>query len=179
MADVGFKKITLENWSQPDPIYNDFIKLSANGEPLQMSTEDWIAPLLIPSLSNNVPIDVRALFAVARGAMVYAYYFYPLWTLGIEQHYRVVEAAVSHKCNELGAPRAKRRFVDKIDWLETAKSISFADKKALNEIRELRNMSSHPDRQSILSPSVAISLLETISTVINSIFDCKNAHDSD
>lgn len=171
MANLGFKEITLENWSQPDSIHDFFVKLSPTGEALPMAAEDWIRPLLIVSLSKKVPHDVQTLFEVARGAMVYGYYFYPLWTLGIEQLCRVTEAAVSHKCRSLGAPKSKRRFVDKIRWLENEKVISSTDEELLHDIRELRNSASHSTSQSIFTPGMVIPLMESIVRAINYLFN--------
>ncbi|HLA95120.1 MAG TPA: hypothetical protein VK612_05315 [Pyrinomonadaceae bacterium] len=173
MANLGFKEINLENWSQPDSIHTFFVKLSPTGEGLPMTAEDWIQPLLNPRLLKTVPNDVRDLFEVARGAMIYGYYFYPLWTLGTEQMFRVVDAAVSHKCGALGAPKSKKGFADKVEWLEIMKAIASDDKETFSEIRKLRNSSSHPANQSIVSPSTAISLLRLVTKVINSIFDAK------
>lgn len=173
MSEFGFKEITLENWSQPDPIHSYFVKLSPSGEAFPMSGEDWVRPLLKPKLSETVPHDIKALLEVARGAMVYGYFFYPLWTLGAEQLFRVTEAAVSHKCKSLEAPKSKKRFEDRIDWLENEKAVSSTDKEKLHYIRKLRNVTSHPESQSILTPGLVIPLLKDIALIINSIFATK------
>lgn len=170
MAKIGFKKLTLENWFQADPIYDCFVKLSPRGEGLQMVAEDWIGPLLKPKLSKTVPQDVRDLFEVARAGMAYGYFFYPLWTLGVEQLFRVTEAAVSHKCKFLKAPKSKRRSADKIDWLENQKAISSTDKDKLHYVRKLRNVTSHPERQQILPPGLVRPLLKDIALIVNSVF---------
>ena len=78
-------------------------------------------------MAEAVPAEIHDLFAVARGAMLYGYFFYPLYTLAAEQLYRVVEAAVSYKYELAGGPKKMSRpktgkttkptFEDKIDWL--------------------------------------------------------------
>lgn len=170
MVKFGFKEIDFANWLQPDPIYGNFVRLSETGEAVRMVGEDWINPLLKPKLLEAVPHDIQAMFEVARGAMIYGYFFYPLWTLGTEQLYRVTEAAVSHKCTALGSPKSKKNFKDKIDWLENEKVISPIDTETLHNIRELRNLASHPSSQSIITPGMGIQLLEWITLVVNSIF---------
>jgi len=113
-------------------------------------------------------MEVRKLFAVARGSIVYGYFFYPLLTLATEQLYRVVEAAVDYKCREMGRYQPKEKFVKKIEWLMTQSVI--ADKDSWEAIRYLRNEASHPKDQTIYSPGMVISVLESISECINSLF---------
>jgi hypothetical protein len=43
--------------------------------------------------------------------------FYPLLTIGTEQIFRALEAAVTNKCVAMNAPRKKKTFIDKIEWL--------------------------------------------------------------
>lgn len=66
------------------------------------------------NLTEKAPLEVRRMFEVARGAVVYGYFFYPLYVLGAEQLFRVAEAAVTLKCEQMGAKTAKMRFIDKI-----------------------------------------------------------------
>jgi hypothetical protein len=108
MSKFGFKKITPSNWLDPDKVLRGFVKMSSTGaQPL--TADDYLRHILSPELIESVPKDVRALFEVARGAMIYGYFFYPLFTLAAEQLFRVSEAAVSHKCKALGAPKSKRK----------------------------------------------------------------------
>lgn len=169
VAEFGFKKISLENWLQPDPIYNNFVKVSPNDKVEPMKGDEYVAPLLKPKLLEAVPHDVQALFEVARGAMIYGYFFYPLWTLGSEQLFRVVETAVSQKCKDHGHLQLKISFKNKINWLEHEKVISPIDKETLHNIREMRNLASHPTDQSIITPGIAISLLESIAMAIKAL----------
>src|SRR5262249_39654732 len=95
------KKIKIYNWIGPKDIARLFVDM--NG--ISMSGHDWANHILKPALSGNVPIDVKELFEVARGAMLYGYFFYPLYALADEQLSRVAEAAITHKCLELSAPK--------------------------------------------------------------------------
>src|SRR2546423_7399041 len=103
---LGIKALTIENWLQPDPTSTIFVQLShSDGSVSPMSGEDWAAQFLTPSLAATVPEELRKLFEVARGAMAYGYFFYPLYALAGEQLYRVAEAAVSEKYTRLGATK--------------------------------------------------------------------------
>lgn len=68
----GFKRITAENWQEPD-VPRLFGLTTPNA---------WIEAHLQPQLSPNVPQEIASLFEVARGAMIYGWFFYPLITLG-------------------------------------------------------------------------------------------------
>src|SRR5919202_1342535 len=96
---IGIKILTTENWLQPDPTSTIFAQVSSSdGSVSPMSGNDWVALFLKPSLVEAVPEDVRKLFEVARGALAYGYFFYPLYTLAGEQLFRVAECSVSAKC---------------------------------------------------------------------------------
>ena len=117
-----------------------------------------------------MPSDVQALFEVACGAMVYGYFFYPLYTLAAEQLFRVVESALAHKCKALGAPRSRRTFEKRIEWLVEEGVISRPESTRWHAARQMRNAASHPECQMVLTPGNAIGILERVADDINSLF---------
>lgn len=167
---AGMKKISLENWNERDTIHDSFVGVLPSGKAVPLKPDDWTRLLLASELSERVPENVNVLFEVARGSMVYGYYFYPLYALGTEQLFRVVETAVSEKCRELGAPNSKSRFADKIRWLATKKAIQFAEGETLEMVRNLRNLASHPESQAILPPAVSVDMVDRITNLINALF---------
>lgn len=167
----GFKEITSSNWLEPDDVLKGFVRMSPDGELRPITGDDYLRDILRPELLESVPTDVQALFEVARGAMVYGYFFYPLYTLAAEQLFRVAEAAVAHKCKALGTPNSKRTFKTRIDWLVDEGIIPRSELTRWDAIRQLRNAASHPDRQSILTPGNAIGMLEGLAGQINSLFN--------
>lgn len=158
-----FKKITVDNWREPDEISSLFINIPLN---------EWINIILEPNLIETVPTEIKKLFEVARSALVYGYFFYPLYTLGFEQLFRVAEAAVTLKCKTMEAPRAicKGRFQKKVKYLVEMQVIPNQKEEIWNAIRGLRNIASHPQDQSILAPGEAIGKLARIANEINSLF---------
>ena len=66
-----------------------------------MTGEDWARAFLNVELKEHVPEPVSDLFAIARGALLYGWFFYPLFRLGEEQLYRVVEAAAKERYRQL------------------------------------------------------------------------------
>lgn len=167
----GFKQITLANWLNPDEILKGFARMSPSGEIRQITSDEYLRDILKPTLAESVPADVRALFEVARGAMVYGYFFYPLYTLAAEQLFRVCESAVAHRCLGLEAPNSKRTFKQRIDSLVEEGIIPRSDNIRWDAIRHLRNSASHPERQTIITPGNAIGDLENIASKINSLFN--------
>ncbi len=147
-----------------------FARISPDGRSQGLTGNDYLNLILKAKLFESVPTEVKALFEVARGAMVYGYFFYPLYTLAAEQLFRVVESAIVHRCKVLGAPRSRNTFKKKIEWLIDQGNIPKSELNRWEAIRELRNAASHPDRQSILTPGNAIWFLEGIAEQINSIY---------
>ena len=170
MTKLGFKEITSSNWLEPDRVLKGFVTISPSGRSQPITGDEYLNHILAPKLLESVPAEVQALFEVARGAMAYGYFFYPLYTLGAEQLFRVTEAAVGHKCEALGVPKSKGTFKKRIGWLVDQGTIPELELNRWQASRELRNVASHPDCQSILTPGNAISILEGIAEQINSIF---------
>lgn len=170
MTKHGFKEIDSDNWLEPDPIMKGFVRFDPVSGSIHMEGPDWVNALLEPGLSETVPDDVQALFEVARGAMVYGFFFYPLYTLSSEQLYRVAETAVKQKCIQLRETEGIRSFARRIKWLHAVGVIPDSDLIRWEAIRNLRNVASHPDKQSIITPGNAIGTLERLSELINSLF---------
>lgn len=165
----GFKALTPENWQSEDEVPQYFIR----------DPNVWIALYLGPKLGAQVPKDIAALFEVARGAMVYGWYFYPLLTLGTEQCYRIAEAAVRFRCKQLGEPvvsvakngyERQRTFHDLCQALVQRGVIPESDVEFWKAARDLRNWVSHPQDQPILMPGQAAGTLRRTADKINELF---------
>jgi hypothetical protein len=106
-------------------------------------------------------------------------FFYPLLALGAEQCFRVLEAAVRLQCKQAGIPTTIQTkkgktiptpFAENIESLIKAGVIPEADKMLWKAIRILRNIGSHPESQTILSPGMSISHLFTTAELLNALF---------
>lgn len=167
----GFKRISAENWQLPD-----VTKFYPN-----LTPETWSKRYLLPQLDPKVPTEIAALFEVARGSMIYGWYFYPLLTLAAEQLYRVMEAAARQRCEIAGIPtrkpakrgQAKMRdtnFDENIKALVKVDIISQPDLIRWDATRRLRNWASHPTKQLIQDPGEARSALKVTAELINRLF---------
>jgi hypothetical protein len=138
-VEIGFKRLTPENWLEPASVMRVF----------RYSAEEWVHDITAVRLSEDVPLEVRKLFAAARGAVCYGYFFYPLYALASEQLARVAEAAVSRKYEATGGPKRVRRtprskprkatFEEKLKYLEDQGIIAGPDVIWWGAIREARN----------------------------------------
>lgn len=171
MNEFGFKKLSVDNWKKPDPIMSHSVKTDRFGPPYQSREIDWVQAILKTEIGGFVPDEIRSLFEVARGSMVYGYFFYPLFTLSAEQLFRVAEAAIAYKCKELNTPKSKRTLQNRINWLLECGAIDKAQERKWEFARKLRNYASHPSRQMILTPGNALDILSSTAEHINTLFN--------
>ena len=166
-----FKKLTTENWRRSDPAISHFVGVR-DGVTTDLDGDDWADAILEIELTPNVPVEVRDLFEVARGALCYGWFFYPLFTLGEEQLYRVSEAALRHKCDQLEMPKkGDRKFSCMIAQLRERGTLPEKRYQQWDASRELRNMSSHPESQSIIDPTMAVRSTLITAELINELFE--------
>lgn len=129
----------------------------------------WAAKILEPKLAEAVPEEVHRLFEVARGSMVYGWFYYPLYTLGSQHLYFVHEAATTHKCKLANAPPMKN-FSRQIEWLAKHGYIREERIGQWDAVRALRNGFAHAERQAIYTPGMAISDVWIATELINELF---------
>jgi hypothetical protein len=157
-ATWHFRRIASDNWLNADvPSYFPGTRPSA-----------WINTMLAPQLAPHLPLEIVRLFEVARGALVYSWFFYPLATLAAEQSHRVVEAAVKLRCCQLG--KAARNFSDGIKVLTEAGIISAEEWTQWDATRAMRNAGSHPETQTIWDPGQSVQIFQMTADMLNKIF---------
>jgi hypothetical protein len=167
---MAFKPLTLASWKEPDPVNAVFGRFDRVTGPRQMTGEDWAREFLAVELKEHVPEHIRELFAVARGAMLYGWFFYPMFLMGEQQMYRVVEAAATTRYQQLKGPKGKPSFKQTIEWLIERQVIPAEDEERWDAVRQLRNAASHPDRQSVMPPGAVLSGLKASADDINDLF---------
>jgi len=174
MTDLRFKQLTVENYQEADPTLTPFVRMSGkDGSIRTLSEADWAEKVLAVELSEQVPLEVRRLFAVARGAFLYGFFFYPMYTLGTEQLFRVAESAVNGKCRDVGVSAERLRklnFKEKVERLIKKGVIQPNVQRRWEALWELRGMTSHPEDQTGLLAYTAIDELRRIAADINGLF---------
>ncbi len=149
----------------------DYLKhIHPDGGTSSISGNDWAELFLSVELSPAVAPDIRDLFKVAQGVLCYGCFFYPLYTLGSEQVCRVLEAALAHRYAQHSGPKRKKSFKNKIEWLLDNGHLSARHRDRWKSARQLRNMSSHANRQSLIGPDMAIGTIRTAAELIDDLF---------
>lgn len=175
-VELGFKGLAADNWLTPDSTLELFVRLSVVG-PIQITAEQWAERFIAVELAAAVPIEVRRLFAVARGVLVYGGLFYPLYGLGEERLFVVADAAILHRYRRAGGTRrpngAWPRYVDRLRWLNRAGALDGAELERWQSLRELRNLAAHSEEQTLMTPSDALRMLEVVARDINALFSEK------
>ncbi len=165
------KEISQSNWLEPEPIMQAFVTFDDSGEPKLLNGKDWLSRILTHALGDKVPEKIQTMFEVARGAMAYSYFYYPLWVLGAEQLFRVADAALEVKANEVRVPKTCRLFKHRVEWFRTAGLFEQWEADLWDSLRWLRNRSSHPTNQNIYTPAMALGVLEEVAQLVNRLFE--------
>lgn len=168
-----FKEVTPGNWAERDPINKNFVMPDKGGW-RRMTGDDWAGLYLGVELAGPVPEPVQHLFLVARNTLPYGHFFYPLYTLGSEQLYRVADAAALHRYRDLGGSKTKRgddpTFKTRIGWLQQHGMITDEQATQWDGFRELRNHASHADMQSIFTPGNAYTMLRAVAECVSALY---------
>jgi Domain of unknown function (DUF4145) len=169
------KQISVINWQQIDEASKTWCAITS----VAKNDKEWIKFFSRVRLDSQVPPEIARLFEVVRGAMIYGWFFYPLLTLGIDQCWRILEAGLRLRCQQLGVPTKKTikngkekntNFYENIAALSKRGIILEEDKKRWDGVRNLRNSGSHPERQLIDDPGQAQNILSLTASFLNDLF---------
>ena len=164
------KKLDVDNWDKHDDTSSALVAVNqATGLERCLTGAGWAEKILEPTLSEDVPVEIGNLFEVARGAMVYGWFYYPMFTLGSQHLYFVHDAATVQKCEDLGSPQLSN-FNRRIDWLSKHRHISSNKLGQWRAVRELRNGFAHAKQQSLFSPDMAVSIVWVATDLLNELF---------
>jgi hypothetical protein len=167
---LGYRQLTPDNWTEADPVNRNFVRFSPLVGPISMSGNDWARAFLEVELSGHVPAEIVDLYGVARGSMLYGWFFYPLFRLGEEQLYRVIEAAARLRCQQLDTQGERPSFFRAIDLLIDAEVIAEEERERWTAARRLRNAAAHPERAAVIPPGAALGMLTRCARDIDGIF---------
>ncbi|MCV2882374.1 hypothetical protein [Actibacterium sp. XHP0104] len=168
-------KLTLENHLERDTRLDCW---SVHGiGPYSHSTDDWVKMVLDVSLEVDLPPFLVEMFDRAQASMVYGCYYYPLFTLGIEELFRFGESAFreavkeAEPCSSLN----RKRYADLQKWASEAGLIDTATASRWNASRRLRNSVSHKDGAFLLGPNDALEQLDITKELVESLFiNCRD-----
>lgn len=162
------KKLNRENWLDPDPKNRIFYQFPPEVD-IRPSADEWTEAFLAPHLDDAVPQDIKDMFEAAQAVICYGYFHYPLFKLGSDQLYRVLDAALGHKCRSVGAPKLEC-FQNRYEWLLKRGYIEYAMEQRWQSAVKLRNETSHANSPSLFPPGVALTGIRIACELINSVF---------
>lgn len=165
--EMGFKLVDADNVLAPDAVSVDFHILTPLGA-RPMGSDDWIAAINEVQLCEGVPLVVRRAFMMARNAMCYAHWYYPVLTLMVQQLLRVADFANGIACQGYGIntkwPLAKRTAA-----LCEAGAIPKEQAGLWEGLRRQRNHCTHPNFQEVWPPGMVIETARHVAEAINTI----------
>lgn len=177
--ELGIKRLSVANWLKPDPTLPPYVRYCrARATQEEMGAGQWAEAFLAYRLGEHVPRELRRLFEVARGAMLYGFFFYPLYTVGLERLYQPREAAVARRYRDASGPARlpsgdTARYVDMIDWLAQHGLIQRSRVNCWQRARQLRNVFAHPHDQMIQLPVEGRALASVVED-LNLLFEAKS-----
>lgn len=139
---------------------------------LSHTTDTWAQILLSIKPLVTLPTYLQDMFERAQGCMVYGCFYYPLFTLGIEELFRFSESALREAVKETGAPKSvqKMKYAPLIDWAHDNDFLTDSMHGRWHAGRSLRNSTSHKDSSLLLGPNDAAGLLSTTAELTDTLF---------
>lgn len=170
----GIKILTETNFLEPSPAALMFSMLGLSTMGPAPATQEQIALRVARftrvTLNDSVPEQLWKMFEVAKGAMVYGIFFYPLYTLGEEQLYRVFEYLVRLQYEKLSGPKPQRNVRAQVQWLIDNEHFPEPAPDRWMAMYELRNIASHPTMQQITGPPQAARTLHEMKGLIEHFY---------
>jgi hypothetical protein len=163
------KVIDHDNWLQAD----------AGGRRDAADVRAWRQAFLSIRLASGVPDDVVRLFELARGGMLYSYFFQPLLITGVEQCYRALELGARVRCARLGHDIAcvdrdgkahPLSFGHNLGVLARYGLIQEADMQLWRQARELRDWVADPANQMALTREHGATALSRAAELLARLF---------
>ncbi len=166
MTAPAFKRVTPENWLDADPSMN---VSDVRDEAVHVEAQGWIAFVNGLHLSPFIPEDVREAFHFATGAVGYAYFYSPIFTLMSQQILRVADFAIDRLFDRRGIVPKPERFSERIAVLAKRGLLSEAEANRWDGIRRLRNSATHPKFQEDWGQGMSFELIRTVATAIGNL----------
>ncbi len=163
------KAINHDNWLMAD----------AEGRSQIADARVWRQAFLSIRLDPSVPSDVSRLFEVARGGMLYGYFFRPLLATGVEQCYRALESGARARCVQMGLQvycqdsQGKAHplsFGHNLNGLVKLGLIEAADLILWQQARELRDWVAAPEHQAVLTLNHGVTALSRAAALLGKLF---------
>jgi hypothetical protein len=162
-----YKRVTRENWLQPDPVSELFVMMDhRDGSFRPMDGADWIDTVAGTTLPAQVPPEVQNAFEFTKGGLGYGYFYYPLATVVGEQALRVADFAIDRLFVTRAMEPRPRSMARRLRRLHDDGLINDGQLRRWSGVRTLRNSATHPDFQHVWFPADAVRTLRLVAELI-------------
>ena len=120
------------------------------------------------------------MWEVARGSLLYGWFYYPLYALGEHELRRVADAAALHRYRHAGGPPLKKpdqqgkprwpSFKARVAWLGDQGILPQQSRGRWEAIVDLRNEGSHATFRHLVMPIDALRTMEMLAQEIGGLF---------
>ena len=166
--------LTDENFLEPSPIALMFSPWGLSSTGPAPATEEEVRSRVKQftsvTLHDGVPKQLWRMFEVAKGAMVYGIFFYPLYTLGGDHLYRGFEYLVRLQYEKLRREKLTADLRSQVKWLIDNGHFPEPAPERWMAAYEIRNLVSHPKMQSIDHPNGALRILHDMKGLIEHFY---------
>lgn len=163
-------RLSLENHLERDPRLNVWNRYGLGG--FTEATETWVSEILRYEIPSCYPGVMQEQFDRARACIVYGCYYYPLFTLGVEELCRFYETALNEFLSKVGSSKSTMRksFKEKVTWMENNQHFDEQTADRWRSIVGLRNAASHKSSCTTLPPNLALHQLSIAVELIDDLF---------
>jgi len=165
----SFKDVSAENWLEPDPLMAVMVNRDRrDGSISSVIGTDWIRFVNDLPVSPSVPQEVHTAFMFATGAIGYAYFYYPIFTIVSQQVLRVADFAVDKLFERLGL-KPILSFERRLATLRQQGLLTEAQANRWGGIRHLRNKATHPAWQQNWGLAMSLDMIRIVAEAISDL----------
>lgn len=165
------KILNADNLLLPDPTSQLWISVDDKGTRRTVAAVDWAEAILPERLEPTVPWQLREQYEIAQAILAYGYFWHPMYAFGARKALLVAEAAVTLKCESLGArKKSVETFHDRIVWLRGRGVLSDEDVLEWEALRELQSSTAQQTERVAFPGTWSLALLDRIARAANALF---------
>jgi len=175
MERMDSKRLTANNFLLPDPLTGEFTGQDANGRAHRLSAVDWAHEILAIGLEERVPDPARNRFELARGILLYGFFWYPLWVQGTVEALRAAELALEAACEAEHGPKRLSTAGSRIEWLAKNRVLDAEESRTWVSLVRVRDALTEAGETPVLTPGRSLEVLEMVAQVVNGLFQAEDA----
>ena len=175
MERMDSKRLTADNFLLPDPLTGEFTGQDGDGRAHRLSAVDWAHEILAIVLDEAVPEVARNRFELARGILLYGFFWYPLWVQGTVEALRGAELALETACDAEHGPKRLSSAESRIEWLEKKGTLDTDTVHTWTSLMRVKDALADAGETPILTPGRSLEILETVAHAVNGLCTTEDA----